>query len=106
MTPINPTLIRRPLRDVFLLVLLLLPDGRLRRRRTRPLFLVGLTMWVVLGMSIAFEPRLGGLSDTPTSIDNPVAIPMLSGALDIGGKLAKLALAMVFIVEAWREWCG
>ena len=79
------------------LVLLLLPDGRLRRRRTRPLFLVGLTMWVVLGMSIAFEPRLGGLSDTPTSIDNPVAIPMLSGALDIGGKLAKLALAMVFI---------
>lgn len=79
-------------------VLLLLPDGRVRSRRWRPLFAAALLLWTLLGVAIVFAPGpLGGLSDDLSPLDNPIGIERVGAVLHTVGRLAQLALGLIFV---------
>lgn len=80
-------------------VVMLLPDGRLRSRRWRPIFVATLVLWALLGVAIMFAPGpLGGMGDDQSLLVNPVGIERLGAVLHQVGRSAQVGLLVVLVV--------
>ena len=94
-------------------VVLLVPDGRLPSRRWRPAVGVGVVMWVLFGVAIVCAPGpLGGFSDAPSVVSNPLGISGFAETLRLVGRIGQIGVALTLLLAVvslgvrWRNADG